>query len=156
MDEAPKDGAIDCLEVTASTPPRSMSIQDLCVGMSVVQRVTFGPAELDQFKALAKDRAPIHSDLGFAREAGFDAPIVQGLALATQFSRLIGMYLPGERAILEKVELKFKAPVFAGQQLIYRCTVSRILRPLNVTQLVLTIAADGSECVTGQCQCLLH
>jgi 3-hydroxybutyryl-CoA dehydratase len=146
----------DCLEVTDSTPSRSLSIDNLSVGLAVVQKFAFGQAELDHFKELAKDRAPIHSDRGVARNAGFDAPIIQGLALATRFSRLIGMYLPGERAILEKVELKYKAPIFAGQQLIYRCTVTRILRPLRVAQLALLIAADGKDCVTGHCQCVLR
>jgi acyl dehydratase len=154
---APVSGGVtDCLEVTDSTPSRSMSIDDLRVGMAVIQKFVFGQEQLDHFKELAKDRAPIHGDRAVAKRAGFDAPVVQGLALATRFSRLLGMYLPGERAILEKVELKYKAPVFAGQKLIYRCTVMRILRPLSVSQIALGISADGIDCVTGQCQCLLR
>jgi 3-hydroxybutyryl-CoA dehydratase len=156
MSALASEGVTPCLEVTDSTPARSMSIDDLSVGMAVIQKFVFGEKQLDYFKELAKDRAPIHSDQAVAQRAGFDAPVVQGLALATRFSRLLGMYLPGERAILEKIELKYKAPVFAGQKLIYRCTVMRILRPLSVTQIALGISADGNECVTGQCQCLLR
>jgi acyl dehydratase len=150
------DISSDCIEVTDATPSRSRSIDDLRVGMTVVQKFAFGLEQLAQFKQLANDRAPIHSNPDVAQCAGFDAPIIQGLALATRFSRLIGMYLPGERAILERIELKYKVPVFAGQQLIYRCTVARILRPLAVTQLTLAISANGKECVTGQSQCLLR
>jgi 3-hydroxybutyryl-CoA dehydratase len=156
MSSFASEGMTHCLEVTDSTPSRSMSIDDLSVGMAVMQKFVFGEEQLGYFKELAKDRAPIHNDRGVAQRAGFDAPIVQGLALATRFSRLLGMYLPGERAILEKVELKYKSPVFAGQRLIYRCTVMRVLRPLRVTQIALGISADGNECVTGQCQCLLR
>jgi len=115
-----------------------------------------GAEQLSDFKKLANDRAPIHADKSVAQKAGFDAPIIQGLALAVRFSRLIGMYLPGERAILEKIELKYKVPVFAGQELVYTCSVARMLRPLQVVEMSLAIAVEGKDCVTGRCQCVLR
>ena len=144
------------LEVTDSTPSRSLSIDELEVGFSVVQKFVFGAEQLSDFKKLANDRAPIHADKSVAQKAGFDAPIIQGLALAVRFSRLIGMYLPGERAILEKIELKYTVPVFAGQELVYTCSVARMLRPLQVVEMSLAIAAEGKDCVTGRCQCVLR
>ena len=144
------------LEVTDSTPSRSLSIDELEVGFSVVQKFVFGAEQLSDFKKLANDRAPIHADKSVAQKAGFDAPIIQGFALAVRFSRLIGMYLPGERAILEKIELKYKAPVFAGQELVYTCSVTRMLRPLQVVEMSLAIATEGKDCVTGRCQCVLR
>jgi len=156
MTSATADDTIGWMEVTDATPSRAMSIDDLSVGMTVVQRFAFEREQLEHFKQLANDRAPIHGSPAAAGRAGFGAPIIQGLALATRFSRLIGMYLPGERAILERIELKYKHPIFAGQQLVYRCTVDRILRSLAVTRLNLAISADGKECVTGQSQCVLR
>jgi 3-hydroxybutyryl-CoA dehydratase len=145
-----------CLEVTDSTPSRSLSIDDLAVGLVVQEKFVFDAERLVHFKNLANDRAPIHSDHSFARAGGFDKPIIQGLALSTRFSRLIGMYLPGERAILERIELKYKAAVFAGEHLTYLCTLTRILRPLKVVQLALAISVNGKDRVAGQCQCLVR
>jgi 3-hydroxybutyryl-CoA dehydratase len=145
-----------CLEVTDSMPSRSLAIDDLAVGLAVQEKFVFDAERLLHFRKLANDRAPIHSDPSFARAGGFDEPIIQGLALSTRFSRLIGMYLPGERAILERIELKYRAPVFAGQQLIYRCELTRILRALKVVQLALAISVNGEDRVTGQCQCLVR
>ena len=146
----------DCLEVTDDTPSRDRGIAELAIGQSVIQRYTFDAAALQHFNALARDRAPIHHEPARARGAGSEAPIVQGLALASRFSRLIGMYLPGERAILQKIELRYRQPVYADRELVYRCTVARILRAMSVAQLSLAITMDGAEHVTGHCQCLVR
>jgi 3-hydroxybutyryl-CoA dehydratase len=144
------------LTVTDDTPSRRLEVGEIEIGDSVIQHVTFTAEMMRSFAAVANDRAPIHSNPDFARAAKFDAPIVQGLALSTRFSRLIGMYLPGEGAILEKLELKYRQPTYVGQSLIYCCVVSRVLRPARVVQLQLAIAADGNDHVTGQCQCLVR
>ena len=148
--------AAECLEVTDTTPSRCLTIDELTSGQTVIQKFVFRAETIANFAKVANDRAPVHNDPRFAMNAGFERPIIQGLALSTRFSRLIGMYLPGERAILERIDLKYKAPVFAETQLVYHCTVARVLRPLKVVQLLLAIAIDGHDHVTGQCQCLLR
>src|SRR5262245_12999317 len=149
------DISADWIEVTDATPSRSRSIDDLRVGMTVVQKFAFGLEQLDQFKQLANDRAPIHSNPDVAQRAGFDAPIIQGLALATRFSRLIGMYLPGERAILERIELHYRRPVYADHDLLYSATIQRIFRPMRVVTLALSIAENDILHVDGHARCRL-
>jgi len=144
------------LKVTDDTPSRRLGIDEITVGDMVSQQVTFTDEMLSAFAVVANDRAPVHNDPRFARAAKFDAPIIQGLALSTRFSRLIGMYLPGEGAILEKLELKYRRPTYVGQPLLYRCVVSRMLRPAGVVQLTLSIASGGNDHVTGHCQCLVR
>jgi 3-hydroxybutyryl-CoA dehydratase len=144
------------LEVFDDTPGRSLGIEDLATGAAVFQRVRLTDDMLAAFVALANDRAPIHEDTQAAVVRGFEAPIVQGLALSTRFSRLIGMYLPGERAVLESVDLKFRRPVYRGTDLIYRAVVHRIFRPMHVVELALSISADGETCVSGACRCLIR
>jgi 3-hydroxybutyryl-CoA dehydratase len=137
------------LEVFDDTPIRRLTIDEVRLGESVFQRVRFDRDMLNAFGRIASDRAPVHDDPRFARSAGFADPIVQGFALATRFSRLIGMYLPGEHAILESVELKFRQPVYAEREVVYRASVERIFRPMRVVQLRLSIALEGVERVTG-------
>jgi len=143
------------LEVTDDTPSRAPSIDDIAVGEMVVQKVVFDAEKHFAFACLARDRAQIHNDDTFARQRGFDAPIVQGLAVASRFSRLLGMYLPGERAILEKVEFKYRHPVYADRELLYCCKVQRVLKPLRVVVLSLSVSVNEVEHVTGECQCLI-
>jgi len=141
------------LEVTDETPSRALLVDQISVGDRVVQRVTFDTEKHLAFACLARDSAPVHDDADFARRRGFDAPIIQGLAVVSRFSRLLGMYLPGEHAVLQRTEFKFHRPVYADAQLLYSCEVKRIIRPLRVVLLAVAVAADGTDRVTGQCQC---
>ena len=150
------EAATRVLAVTDDTPSRRLGVDEIAVGDAVSQHVTFTDEMLRAFAVVANDRAPVHNDPRFARAAKFDAPIIQGLALSTRFSRLIGMYLPGEGAILEKLELKYRRPTYVGQPLLYRCVVSRVLRPARVVQLAVSIASGDGDHVTGQCQCLVR
>ncbi|WP_271613714.1 MaoC/PaaZ C-terminal domain-containing protein [Bradyrhizobium sp. CCBAU 51627] len=141
------------LEVTDETPPRALLIDDLSVGDRVVQKVVFDTEKHKAFACLARDSAPVHDDVDFARRRGFDAPIIQGLAVVSRFSRLMGMYLPGEHAVLQRTEFKFHQPVYADKELLYSCEVKRIVKPLRVVLLAVAVTADGIDRVTGQCQC---
>jgi 3-hydroxybutyryl-CoA dehydratase len=143
------------LKVTNDTPSRALRIEDLAPGDTVAQTVVFDSEKRKAFSVLAHDRAPIHHRAGFAWEQGFDAPVIQGLAVTTRFSRLIGMYLPGEQAILQKVEFKYRRPVYADRELLFSCTVVRVLRPLGVVVLGLSVSLGGVDHVTGLSQCLV-
>ena len=143
------------LEVTDDMPSRALTIDDIAVGDMVVQKTVFGAEKHKAFACLARDRAPVHDDPRFARQRGFAAPIVQGLAVASGFSRLMGMYMPGEHAILEKIEFKYHLPVYADRELLYRCRVHRILKPMRVVVLALSVSCEGVDHVTGQSQCLM-
>jgi 3-hydroxybutyryl-CoA dehydratase len=146
----------ELLEVFDHTPSRGLTIDDVVPGHGVYQRVCFGADLLAAYTALAHDRAPVHHDAGFARASGFTGPIVQGLALSTRFSRLIGMYLPGERAILESIDLKFRRPVYAGSELTFTAIVQRVFRPMRVVDIALSISAEDTTHVTGGCRCLIR
>lgn len=143
------------LDVTDETLARALSIDELAPGQSVRQHFRFDAELLETFGRLARDRAPVHIDPEFARERGFDAPIVQGLALATRFSRLIGMYLPGERAVLETIELRYRRPVYADRDLLYSATVQRVFRPMRAVTLALCITDDAVPHVDGHARCRL-
>jgi 3-hydroxybutyryl-CoA dehydratase len=143
------------LEVTDDTPSRVLTIEDIAPGDTVVQTVVFDSEKRNAFSAVARDRAPIHHRARFARELRYDAPVIQGLAVATGFSRLIGMYLPGEQAVLEKVEFKYRRPVYADREMLFSCTVVRVLRPLRVVVLGLSVSLGGVDHVTGLSQCLV-
>lgn len=149
-------GVSSPLEIFDHTPMRSLTIDDVSSGQSIFQRVRFDRDMLNAYGRLANDRAPVHDDPRFAHAAGFDKPIIPGLALSTRFSRLIGMYLPGAHAILESVELKFRRPVYADDEIIYRAVVDRVFRPMRVLHLALSISVEGSNHVTGGCRCLIR
>ena len=78
---------------------------------------SFSSDDLKKFSELSGDFNPIHSNVNFARKKGFTSPIIYGLLLASQASRLIGQELPDSHAILTGVQMDFTAPAFAGDDL---------------------------------------
>jgi 3-hydroxybutyryl-CoA dehydratase len=74
---------------------------------------------MQTFAELSKDYNPIHSDVDFAKSKGFDAPLIYGLLLSSQMSRLIGQELPDQNAMLTGIQIDFMQPSFPGDELIF-------------------------------------
>ena len=142
--------------VDDSTPGRHLAINDLAVGDSVSQHVVFSADARRAFSVLANDSAPVHDSARFARARGFDEPIIQGLCVVSRFSRLIGMYLPGEAAVLESLSFKFRKPVYERCELLYRAEVTRVLSVVHVVRLKLLVESGGVVCIAGEAQCLVR
>lgn len=144
------------LTVDDATPLRVMTIADLVKGDAVEQHFAFTSEHRRAFTQVANDRAPVHEDERFAHARGFGGAIIQGLCVATRFSRLIGMYLPGENAILESISLKYHHPTYEGQALVFRVVVTRLLPPMKVVRLALSAASEGAVHISGEAQCLIR
>lgn len=142
--------------VDDATPSRLLGLDDVQIGDAVEQAVNFDADMWRRFDALAGDAAMVHRQTKAARAMGFEEPILQGLAVTTRFSRLIGMYLPGERAVLQSIEFRFRRPVFVPAMLVYRARIERILRPLSSIKMSLEVAVAGTTHVTGICQCVIR
>ena len=77
----------------------------------------FSREDMQSFEYLSGDHNPIHTDPAFAKVKGFDAPLVYGLLLGSQLSRLIGQELPDNHAILTGITMNFINPAFENEDL---------------------------------------
>jgi len=143
------------MEITRETPARTLEIDELQVGQDVIQRITFSNEMVSAFSDICGDYAPVHHDIDHANEMGYDRPIVHGILVASPFSRLLGMHLPGKHAVLQTVEFKMRLPVYCEEELTYRAVITDIRRPFKIVRLDLTVSADGRHRVTGESQCML-
>jgi 3-hydroxybutyryl-CoA dehydratase len=109
------------------------------------------PADVARFAELSGDRAPLHTDASFAKDAGFEGPVVHGAYLVALVSRLVGMEFPGTGAVLERIDLAFRKPCYAPQDVVLTATVKQISEAVATVMLEITISDRvGSVLASGR------
>lgn len=91
--------------------------EDIEVGTEAHFEVTVTDGMQDSFKKLTGDENPLHNSEEYAVSRGYPGRVVYGMLTSSFFSRLAGMYLPGERSLLHSFEVKCQKPVFIGDTL---------------------------------------
>lgn len=64
------------------------------------------------FAKISGDYNPLHMDENYAKSTTFKNRVCHGMLLASFFSRLVGMYLPGKYALYFSQSLNFQNPCF--------------------------------------------
>ncbi len=96
-------------------------------------RITTGMME--KFLDVTGDSNPLHTDLDFARAAGYADRVVYGMLTASFYSTLVGVYLPGRFVLLHGVDASFAAPVLPGDLLTVRGEVSSVNQELKLVDM---------------------
>lgn len=71
--------------------------------------------KVDMFRRISGDENPLHTDIDYAREKGYNENVVYGLLTAAALSTLAGMYMPGKYSIIHTIETCFLKPVFLSK-----------------------------------------
>ena len=91
---------------------KSYKFKDLKIGKSSSFKVKITKKIFSNFLLLSKDLSKIHVDENFSKKYGFKGKVVHGMLIATFFSRLVGMNLPGKYSLLTNIEIKFNKPAY--------------------------------------------
>jgi len=99
---------------------------DLKVGDKATVVKIFTNEDVLDFSNLSLDKNPIHLDQAFAEKSIFGKKIVHGMLVASLFSGLLGMKLPGEGSIYLSQSLSFTAPIYIGEKVTATVEVIKI------------------------------
>ena len=113
------------------------SFEELNTGREESFSVTVTEEMMADFLKITGDVNPLHNDEDFARKKGFDSKVVYGMLTASFFSTLAGVYIPGEKCLIEEVNYKFTKPVYIGDELTVSGKITE--RDERVRQLVLKV-----------------
>lgn len=102
-------------------------IEELSVGMNAVYARTVTEADVVLFAGISGDNNPVHMNEVYAETTIFKGRIVHGLLAASFVSTAIASRLPGPGSIYLSQNLKFCAPVRAGDTVEARVTVTDIM-----------------------------
>ncbi len=101
-------------------------LEDIEVGMTAVYAKTITDADIVMFAGISGDTNPVHLDAHFAGQTVFKGRVAHGMLSASFISAVLGTRLPGPGCIYLSQNLKFRAPVKAGDTVTARVTVKTV------------------------------
>lgn len=125
--------------------------RDFKVGDTASVSKIFTDEDVLEFSNLSLDQNPIHLDQSFAENSIFGKKIAHGMLVASLFSGLLGMKLPGEGSIYLGQTLSFTAPIYIGDKITATVEVINIRpdKPI-VTLRTVCVNSEGLVVIEGE------
>lgn len=98
--------------------PSKYKFEEIAVGMKKKFVEMIDETRLESFATVSGDRNPLHMDKEYATKTKFKKRVCHGMLLASFFSKLVGMYLPGKNALYFSQTLNFQTPCYVGDNVI--------------------------------------
>ncbi len=121
-------------------------LEDLSVGMHASYAKTITETDIVLFAGISGDNNPVHINAEFAETTQFKGRIAHGMLTASFISTVLGTRLPGPGAIFMSLNIRFKAPVKAGDTVKATATVTSIV-PEKQRVVLETICTVGDTAV---------
>lgn len=131
-------------------PVAELGFADIRPGDTFELDHLFTQEDVWQFAAVSGDYSPLHVDPDYAAGTEFGHCVVHGLLLASLFSNLVGMRIPGKHALYLGQDLTFRRPVRVGEAV--RASAKVLSKAESTRSIVLTTeirTADGKLAVSG-------
>jgi len=137
--------------------PLEYSFKEIKIGLEHSFEVTISEELQEDFAKISGDFNPLHMDEQYAKETKFGKKVCHGMLLASFFSRLVGMYLPGKNALYFSQNLNFVGPSFIGDKIIVKGEVIDKSEATRIIKLKTTIKnQEGKPLVEGTAQVLVR
>ncbi|HEY1129913.1 MAG TPA: SDR family oxidoreductase [Roseateles sp.] len=100
----------------SSTPKADeLGFADIAIGQVFEIERSFSAQDVQAFAAVSGDHSPLHVDPAYAAGTEFGRNVVHGILLASLFSQLVGMRVPGKHALYMGQDLTFRRPVLVDE-----------------------------------------
>jgi acyl dehydratase len=100
--------------------PIDYSFDELKIGLCESFELQITESMVNDFAKNSGDFNPLHMDSKYAESTKFGKKICHGMLLASLFSRLVGMHLPGKNALYFSQTLNFLEPCYIGDNIIIK------------------------------------
>jgi 3-hydroxybutyryl-CoA dehydratase len=125
-------------------------LEDLSVGMTGVFAKTVTEADIVMFSGVSGDTNPVHINQLFAEGSMFKERIAHGMISASFISTVVGTRMPGHGCIYVSQNLRFRAPVKAGDTVVARATVTEIVPDRRRVLLETTCTVGDTVVLDGE------
>ena len=100
--------------------PLEYSFNEIKIGLEHHFEISIDEKLEGDFAKISGDFNPLHMDEQYAKKTKFGKRVCHGMLLASFFSKVIGMYLPGKNALYFSQNLNFVGPCFIGDKIIVK------------------------------------
>lgn len=127
-----------------------LALEDLRPGMYASYDAQLPRKAVEAFATLTGDASPLHVDPEYGAASTFNGNVVHGMLLAGHLSTLVGMFLPGRRALLSSIEVNFHRPVPVDATVTFTARIIAVRIGTASIVLGLTAVFDDSPCLSGR------
>jgi 3-hydroxybutyryl-CoA dehydratase len=124
--------------------------EDLAVGMEASYAKTITDADIRAFAELSGDVNPVHLSDAFAAGTIFKKRIAHGFLTAALLSTVLGTELPGPGCIYLSQSLKFRAPVYIGDEVVATAKITSLDPEKGRAVLACSCAVNGKPVLDGE------
>ncbi|MCB1142583.1 MAG: hypothetical protein H7A24_13695 [Leptospiraceae bacterium] len=101
-------------------------------GHFVTHKYQITKDDYENYLNLFKDTSSVHTSAIYARERGFKDIVIHGSMINGILSNFTGTIFPGDRSFTQSTETQFKSPIYVGDELEVKCTLSQIVESVHV------------------------
>jgi len=140
-----------------SEKPSEYSFDEIELGMQKSFKVDISKNMLDVFGRDTGDYNPLHMSEEYASSTSFKKRVCSGMFLASFFSRIVGMYLPGKHALHISQSLNFVNPCFIGETITVEGKVIDKSPATKIIKLETTITNEsGKRVIDGKARVIVR
>lgn len=130
---------------------------DIKIGQTETFELVITESMLDDFARLSGDYNPLHMNENYANSTIFKRRVCHGMLVASFFSQLVGMYIPGKNALYFSQTLKFIHPCFIDDVLKIEGKVLDKSESTKLITLKTSVFNDIGKCIIdGQAKVLVR
>ena len=125
-------------------------LEDLSVGMEASYAKTITNDDVLAFADLSGDVNPVHLNDAFAAGTIFKKRIAHGFLTGSLFSTVLGTRLPGPGCIYLSQTMKFRAPVYIGDEVVATLRITSLDPDKARATLACDCAVNGKTVLEGE------
>jgi len=127
--------------------PLEYTFENLFVGQKANFFKKIDSALVNDFAKISGDFNPLHMSDEYASSTNFEKRVCHGMLLASFFSQLVGMHLPGKNSLYFSQTLNFRNPCFVDDNITIEGEI--IEKKSNVKLIILktTIHNQDGKCL---------
>ena len=131
-------------------------LDDLQIGQKVEFTEVISESMVEEFAKLSGDYNPHHIDESYAKKTRFKKRICHGMLLASFFSKLTGMYLPGKGSLYLSQSLNFIAPAFIDDEVTVEGEIVKISHSTGIVTVKTKITKENTiQLITGSAKIII-